>query len=143
MVILTKRNKRCRGPKCFPILTLQQQKQQQEKIDREIVADRQKKVQARLDEPKEIKEVGRRDCFINAVGNKMCGGPKRKLFVSPKQFGKNLEEAIDEGIPIAATALSLVALSGIEVPLALAVGIDQLYNVRKITKALSNNRRNV
>lgn len=61
-------------------------------------------------------------CFMSR-GKKICdaGKGKGKIFVSPKQFGKNIETFITEDLPKATLGVALLAGAGVEVPLVIAV----------------------
>ncbi len=53
-------------------------------------------------------------------GKKICNAGEGKLFVSPEQFGKNIETFINEDLPKAALGVALLAGAGFEVPLVIA-----------------------
>ena len=55
-------------------------------------------------------------CFISN-GEKICNGGQGTLFVSPKQFGKNIERFIKEDLPKASLGATLALTAGVDIPL--------------------------
>ncbi len=95
---------------------------------RSLVEERfeEEREKARLTEERESASAAiheaNKGCFISR-GKKICnaGSRKGKIFVSPKQFGKNIETFINEDLPKATLGVALLAGAGVEVPLVIAV----------------------
>jgi len=58
-------------------------------------------------------------CWVAASGEEICGPPSKNIFVSPEEFGHNVDTFIRHDLPKVGTAVTLAALGGVEIPLAI------------------------
>ncbi len=145
---LTKKQKEEQRQDLINIRREKEEKKQREfERGQEALEAKRKLSQAQLD------AIKRDRCFIAPNGNRICRGSDN-LFVSPEQFGKNLDTFIQEDLPKALTG-GLIAASlvgGGLVPLAVlapAVGLSKGlsftqsgFGITSSKKERSRRRRN-
>jgi hypothetical protein len=126
--------------------------EQREKTRRRVFSIRaemnKKKDKVILDKMNAVKEQQRveaearekfKGCWRSSSGNMICPGKKRGIFVSPKQFGKNVSTALLDTIPKAAMAVGALGFIAPElVPAGLVFGVGLASKGVSSGKALGN-----
>ena len=167
MTQLTKRNKKpisqCRGPLCGggpglglgDLARLTSIANVNKSKSKGLAARRieEEKEKARITNEREAASRAIADankgCFMTSQGKKVCdAGKGGSIFVSPKQFAKNLDTFISEDLPKATLAIGLLAAAEVEIPFVLVAaagtrGIGMFNSGFGPGNRARNSRRNV